>query len=377
MTIFDIELSTITPVHIGDGVTLHNKFDYIFDRQTTSRLNEEAILSKYSERLVSGRDGTYPAPGSLLATSDMDNPELIRYAIPGAPRSGKGFSELKSCIKDVYDKPYIPGSSLKGSIRTALARAGYQEEHLSVEKMDLSRARKAWAGQDLEKSLFGRDSNHSLMRALQVSDLTVEEKFNKPGGGLKVYNVQVITHKSSSSPVELEGIRNGICFNGTIKIDSSLIPALSDTSLYANKARRELGFDKHANWLTTICERATRNSKERIARLQDWFSSVDGAEKIANFYAGLAAVEVRKNVALMQLGWGTGWDGMTFGALLQKDPVFFERIVEKFNMAMRSKSGLPRRVGDRFPKSRRVIMQSGGYYAPLGWVMVEFTERKP
>ncbi len=376
MTIYDIELSTITPVHIGDGTTLHNKFDYVDDRQVTSRLNEETILSKYANRMVPGRDGSYPSPGALLTAEDLDNPELIRYAIPGAPRSVKGYSELKSCIKDVFDRPYIPGSSLKGAIRTALAWEGFQEKHLSAKQIDLARYHKIPAGKDLEEALFGRDPNHSLMRALQVSDLSVEEKFNKPGGALKVFNVQVITHKSTSSPVELEGIRNNISFQGTVKIDSTLFPAENDTSEYANKVWRELGFGKHAIWLQTICERATRNSKERINQLYEWFSKVDGGERIAKFYGKLSTVEVGKDVALMQLGWGTGWDGMTFGALLQKDPVYFEQIVEKYRMAMRSKSGLPRRIGDRFPKSRRVIVQDACYFSPLGWVMVKFKERK-
>jgi CRISPR-associated protein Csm5 len=372
---YDVKLTTITPVHIGDGTTLHNKFDFVENRQSTSRLNEDTIMEKYSSRLVPGRDGSYPAPGALLSADDMNDARLFRYTIPGAPRSLKGYSELKSCIKDVYDRPYIPGSSLKGSIRTALAWAGFQEEHLSAGSIDLGKP-KAWTGQGLEKELFGRDSNHSLMRALQVSDLAIGAGNDRPGGGLRVYNVQVITHKSQSSPVELEGIKPEVELAGTIKIDGSLLPPPTDTSAYAMKVRRELGFEKHTVWLGSICEIATRNSKERISRLVKWFSTVEGGERLTRFYSGLAKVEVGKNVALLQLGWGTGWDGMTFGALLQKDPAFFEQIVQRYKMAMRSKTGLPRRAGDAFPKSRRVIVNETGYFAPLGWVMVEFKERK-
>lgn len=375
MTTYDIELTTLTPVHIGDGTTLHKNFDFVDDRQSTSRLNEDTIMEKYSTRLVPGKDGSYPAPGALLSAEDMNDNRFFRYIIPGAPRSAKGYSELKSCIKDVYDRPYIPGSSLKGAIRTALAWAGFQEEHLSTGSIDLGKP-KAWTGQGLEKDLFGRDSNHSLMRALQVSDLILGSNFDKPGGGLKVFNVQVITHKSTSSPVELEAIRNNIEFHGTFKIDNSLLPPANDTSLYAVKTRKELGFAQHAVWLDTICERATRNSKERISRLVNWFSSLDGGERVASFYSSLSTVEIGKNVALIQLGWGTGWDGMTFGALLQKDPAFFEQIIQRHRMSMRSKTGIPRKVGDAFPKSHRVIVDNKGFYAPLGWVMVEFKERK-
>ncbi len=375
MTTFDIKLTTKYPVHIGDGTTLHNKFDFVFDEKFTWRLNEDAILKKYGAQLVQGNNSFYRAPGDLLTANDMNDSQFFRYIILGTPRSMKGYSELKSCIKDVYDRPYIPGSSLKGAIRTALAWAGFQERNLKPSKDVLYQKRKE-AGQIFERILFGGDSNHSIMRALQVSDLTIDSEHDKPGGGLKVFNAQVITKKSSGSPIQIEAIRKGVCFCGTIKVDNFLFPEAKNSSPYAREVKSKLEFGKHADWFTTICDRANRNSMERIERLLQWFSKVDGGDKVTNFYNDLLNLKIGDNEALIQLGWGTGWDGMTFGALLQEDPFLFEQIVSKFNMSKPSKSGISRQPGEPFPKSRRVITHNGASYAPLGWVMVEFKERK-
>ncbi len=375
MTTFDIKLTTKFPVHIGDGTTLHNKFDFISDDRFTMRLNEETILKKYGSQLVPGSNGFYRAPGDLLSANDKNDSQFFRYIIPGTPHSVKEYSELKSCIKDVYDRPYIPGSSLKGAIRTALAWAGFQERNLKPSKDVLFQKRKE-AGQIFERELFGVDPNHSIMRALQVSDLTIDSEYDKPGGGLKVFNAQVITEKSSDSPIQIEAIRRGVGFYGTIKVDSFLFPEVKNSSPYALEVKKKLGFGKRADWCTTICERTTRNSIERIERLLEWFSKVDGSEKVTNYYNDLLNSKIGENETLIQLGWGTGWDGMTFGALLQEDKYLFEQIVSKFNMSKLSKSGIHRQPGEKFPKSRRVITHNGASYAPLGWVMVEFKERK-
>ena len=170
MTVYTINLTTLTPLHIGDGHELRQDFDFAIHGGRTYRLDEDEVLREKENQLVRDRAGRYPLPGKLLTESDYGKSRFFRYILPGAPRSEKCDARLKTFIKDAYDRPYIPGSSLKGAMRTALAWTGWVEVNPKLDRSAVGRHR-SWAGQPLEKKLFGPNPNHDLLRALQVSDL--------------------------------------------------------------------------------------------------------------------------------------------------------------------------------------------------------------
>ena len=202
MSVFQISLQTLSPVHIGAGVELRQGFDFSVHAGQTYRLDEDAILTAKADRLHPGRDGRYPTPGELLELADYEDPRLFRYVLRGFPRSNKIDARIQASIKDVHDRPYIPGASLKGALRTALAWTGWDEVRPTLDRSAIGR-RKSWAGQPLERKLFGPDPNHDLLRALHVSDLFGPDQ---PGGGLLLLNAQVLTRRASGSPIELEAI---------------------------------------------------------------------------------------------------------------------------------------------------------------------------
>ena len=127
MTVYKVSLQTLSPVHIGDGNELRQGFDFMVRGNATYRLNEDAILQAKENLVRPDRAGHYPTPGALLSEADYERDGYFRYILRGAARSGKMDARVKSFIKDVYDRPYIPGSSLKGALRTALAWTGWSE----------------------------------------------------------------------------------------------------------------------------------------------------------------------------------------------------------------------------------------------------------
>jgi len=362
MTVYSITLHTLTPLHIGDGMELHQDFDFSVFRGRTYRLNEDAILLAKPTALHPGRDGRYPPPGKLLTEADYQNANLFRYTLPGAPRSRLVDARLKSFIKDVYDRPYIPGSSLKGALRTALAWTGWPEVKPYLERNAIGRS-KSWAGQPLEKKLFGKDPNHDLLRALHVSDLFGPQQ---PGQGLLIANAQVLTKRSAGSPVELESLAGDVAFSGSITIDETLFSAL---------AERELGFSNRHHWLDELTQRAQAHSKARLRQLVEWFERADGCEDVRRFYQNLVTAELSPNQALMQIGWGAGWDGKTFWTRLQTNPQLFEQLVQDFRLHRAGRNSPPRKVGDPFPRSKRAAMiikdRIPRAVAPFGWALVE------
>lgn len=363
MTNFTITLRTLTPLHIGAGQELRQGFDFAVYQGRTYRLNEDALLEAKADRLRPDPSGRLPLPATLLDPADFDNPALFRYVLPGAPRSGKADARLKAATKDVHDRAYIPGSSLKGALRTALAVAAWPEVKPRLDRAALKPSR-SWAGQGLERRLFGPDPNHDLLRALQVSDLTGPQK---PGAGMAVVNAQVLSHAPSrgggqiQTPIELECVRSEVVFHGTLRVEDYLF----------SSSAQALGFANRRRWLDELLKRVRTRSQRRVEVLAEQFDTLPGCEIITNFYTRLSEAQLSPNQALLQLGWGTGWDGMTFGSLLQEaDPAFFAQIVRDYRM-----SKGPYHPGQPFPKSRRaaMLLKDGVTRpgAPFGWVLLE------
>jgi len=145
-TLYDVTVTTLTPLHIGTGADLWLDFDYVLHDNRTWRIDENALLELKAE---SGQSTYYKIlqnrpPAELLdARTDFapDRP-WFRYVLPGQPRAKGTGSQLREQIKDAHDQPYLPGSSLKGALRTALAWHGWQALRLQTQKTNLGRSPK-------------------------------------------------------------------------------------------------------------------------------------------------------------------------------------------------------------------------------------------
>jgi CRISPR-associated protein Csm5 len=302
----------------------------------------------------------------LLKPADFkpDSP-FFRYRLAGKPRSQEKGAQLQEQLKTVQDEVYLPGSSLKGAIRTALAWHGWAELGLKVNKSDLERNRK-YAGQSLEKQIMGPDPNHDLLRALHISD-------SAPAGKdrLLVLNAQVVTRGSLGSPIELEAVQPDTPFHLTIKVDRALF------NQWAKNNRLRLG--GNPEWLGQLSQLIQNHTAQRLKTELGWFKGRPGAEQTADFYRQLSQAQLPPQSCLLQVGWGTGWGDKTFGSHLQADQRLMEYLIGEYHLAIGQ-----RKPGDPFPKSRRstvrVIKDASGQTQqrpglPLGWVLLEMKER--
>lgn len=360
MTVYKITLQTLSPVHIGDGVELRKDFEIAVHQGYTYRLDEDAILEAKAERLENLGAGRYPPPAKLLAEADFANRRLFRYRLKGMPVSMKTFASVRSCMKDHQDRPYVPGSTLKGALRTALAWTGWTEVKPRLDRTAIGN-RRSWAAQPLESKLFGPDPNHDLLRALHVSDCFGPRS---PGQGLALVNAQVLTRHAPGSPIELEALVGDVTFNGTLTIDDTL---------FSTWAEKELHFANRRRWLDELTQRAQAHSRARILRLATWFEKAEAGTRIADFYRQLSGIQLPPNQALLQIGWGAGWDGKTFGSHLEANAQLLDRLISEFKMQRRPPKAPPRRPGSPFPSSRRVAVnvKDGAPLpvAPFGWVL--------
>lgn len=357
----------LAPLHIGTGRDLLPSYDYTVRDGRTWRLNEGTILEaqnvddrRFVERLMQ------TPPAQLLQPRDFqeDSP-FFRYVIRGEPRGLAEGACVSEQLKDPFDRPYLPGTSLKGALRTALTWHAWEKLGLWPERRRLNRNPR-FAARYYEHCIFGRDPNHDLLRALHVGD-------SHPVGmdRLALIDARVLYQSGEmASPIGLEAVVQETIFHFTVKLD---------LSLFSGWAQRHGLRMQGEEWLRDLPNIANRRSAQRLREEQAWFSRVPRADRIREFYRRLEE-KPRQNSGgfLLQVGWGTGWDDKTFGSRLRTDPNFLEGILQEYCIARGR-----RRPGDPFPKTRRVVVQvqsaPDGHFqecpiAPLGWMWVEWKE---
>lgn len=368
-TIYDVTISLLTPLHIGNGRELLHEYDYAIHDKKTWRINEAALLDAQDvddPRLAEQLARTKPVQLLNKPADYKPGSAYFRYVLGGTPRSAAEGAVLREQIKNSYDKPYLPGTSLKGALRTALAWYAWEARKLRPEIRQVGRNPK-FAAQEYERALLGKNPNHDLLRALQVSDSAELEP-----DALMIVNARVLNRGGGTgSPIELEALRPDTKLSLTIKLDRALF------SDWARRGGLELAGGKS---LSNLAQVVQAHSAQRIQHETKWFSEIRGAQRLAQFYQQLSQARLGKSMCLLQLGWGTGWDSKTFGSRLQADQAFMERLVRDYRMARGQ-----RRDGDPFPKSRRMVVayhrMTDGRVAeipgsPLGWVLMEMKERQ-
>lgn len=462
----DMTLRTLSPVHIGSGNNIE-PFDYVARNGMYSRVNFEAFseglfdlnpdhltrlstwitetaeriheldrqrrrefqnkldeerknftLSHFAENQEQTRD---------LSDRLMTDDDLAHYRC--TINTDRQY-QLKEQIKTANHELYVPGSSLKGALRTALAFAVLTEADDGFKyrlKNRLSRypdkARRLKAkrhfpdlnrletnlGQEIEQSVFrcgaqirGRTSfseiHFDLMRGLRVSDtfntdaqlavlmantfLRQVDRSNRRG----------TPRLNAQAPVLLEALLPQSSFSVRLNVDLDFVrhaqPSAKEWIELDERFERLFGFSR-AELQTLDNATASSRAMQRILRACQMFSSeiikeeVRWAERfeqndtrrILNFYNRLNALT---DCVPVRLGWGSHFMSTTVVLALRNDPILGEvmtDIVRAFEVDliwnMKGKAGNPRTRTVQlktFPRSRRMATLGSSAGAPFGWV---------
>jgi CRISPR-associated protein Csm5 len=254
--------------------------------------------------------------------------------------------------RDVYDRPYLPGSSLKGALRTALAWGLLSAEERSPTAHELA-PNPYHAAAPLERRLFGPSPNLDLLRALRVADLALVGDAEADVSVAAIYSLRG-NHLASKGPGyrwHVESLPVGTRLAGSVSLDEHLLglPAASRS------------FGSRRDWLADLPRHCVAFATE-LARREAAFYREWGPPAPLDFYRRLLdrAERAERAEGLIQLGWGTGWTAKTVGMVLQDDPRFPE-LVSRYRLDRG-------RVAPAFPKTRRLIERGNTPELPLGWV---------
>lgn len=356
----DLAITVLSPLHIGSGRELLQDYDIVPHDGRTWRIREDALLEAALGGGTDLDEALLGRPASeLLQPSDFEgHPEFFRYVIGGVPSAGTQGARVSEHIKDVFDRPYLPGSSLKGALRTLLLWGGYWDDGLALNVRRLGRdARRA--SRPLEKQVFGSSPNEDWLRALRVRD-------SEPVGAqdhLAVQTVRVYPtadSRSSGLDVDVEAIEPGTTLRAALTLETYGFEAAEAAGLRWRGKRR---------WLRDLAGLAKQHAGTRLMTEAQYFKEHGGPQGAMRFYDELIKrlLESSDDVLFLQLGWGAGWESKTLGSsVLQGDAQQFEDLLSRYRVTKER----ARQPGDPFPRSRKLALANGRPVLPMGWVAV-------
>ena len=362
------QLKTITPVHIGTGETL-SQIDGFYDNGRWHRIDIDAVLAAIPEselnRLTIALGQRNFQWKGYLAT----NQSSARYTLP-CPEDPQE-TEIREAIKHLSSRPIIPGSSIKGAIRTVLlwdliGDSSQEPFKYSVNYLQEQLRRKpnrSWAGQGIERHVLGKDPNHDLMRVVQVSDTTpIPIEALEMGVAWTVTlnrNDRLVQKREGNSEYKIfvEQIRAEQTFDFSIKIDKSL---------FDQREKRELRYSDQQEQV--VCEELAEVCKfvaKELANAEADFFDEYYLDEIVDFYDVLVRriENLPDGAFVLPIGWGTGYRAKTVTELLTGDD-------DDLMGDLRRHYRLGRRHHPKFPKTRRVLYDRQRPKSPLGWVQI-------
>lgn len=361
-------LEAYSPIHIWSGETLDKRFDaverngsvYIID---ISRLIE---LAKNMNMINIFDNPRYIQ--TILSTLNITDVEgVARYKLSGSLKlsalgGSTNVNKINPMIKLVDYKSYIPGSEVKGSIRTAILYYKCKNNPQILEKAlhNLSKALhnlsnksnvKKTAASNLEKEVLrnGKDMHYDLLRSLIISDLYPSQRDTN----LSLGEILLLTPRLRRVILLGEYIDPSTQLYGNTGI--RIIPDTYnvDKNLLVN-ACREFSRDIVIHEKTKLNELKSKTQDASISNIYD---------QLIKFYTGLEDA-LNNGSTIIRLGYGEGYFSTTIGLLLYGNKEFSTRYKALFS-----------KLNIKDPISRKVIVVKGSKIMPLGWARIELQDK--
>ncbi|MCD7854567.1 MAG: type III-A CRISPR-associated RAMP protein Csm5 [Clostridiales bacterium] len=277
---YKTKLTALAPVFIGSGQEI-NKKEYIFDRNLIYVIDPHKLMETVTNRNLTAsylrfmQDSGKPSQNRsrgygyehqrpvtlknwLYDAGIRDYEKVSAYVLKGVENldDRRSLKAIQMFIKDAYNKPYIPGSSLKGLLRNIILwnEVGKQSNSDDVKEIrrNAGNAAKnsyranelkknlARASDNMEKEFFNREidkASVSIMRGLIISDskplslddLVICEKIDySPDGTKKKPNIV------------RECIRPGTVVEFDMTIDEGIFSSVKGGEKYIAEALRKM-----------------------------------------------------------------------------------------------------------------------------------------
>lgn len=387
-----LNIETITPVHIGSGNELRGNFEYLYFQHegVLAVIDPIKVFDKigadHIDQWVAAIDQQQNILRSLPGLSKVTSKEIAQRIISiyqKAPDDGKNVVKEQIHLGDA--QPTIPGSSLKGSIRTAvLAKLikddpGFvqREENLGSPKghylsYHAKQVEAFYMGKDERPNRFGelqQSPNKDLLRFLRVGDAY----FDQNTCVVKNTVINMFRHgwgekKEESSYYEC--IPANAHASTRLQIPKELIERVQEKR-YINT--RNLDLLAIRRLLKLINDHTASLLQAEI----NFWEDEDNPLAIGDYLDHLEAIRNRvkecgENACVLRVGAASGWEFMTGGWLTGKDSMGDFILSDDAWLNLKRSLRRPKNYPDNvlFPKTKKMI--DGG--EPLGFVKLTIKE---
>jgi len=391
-TRFQVTITTLSPLHIGSGERLREGFDFIQHDGYLWVADQGALMRAILDEVRQEREDLVEAAEAITGMTLYELQEagwlreehfdlekgLFRYRLQGHTSTKEKKGELHEQIKDVYGRPYLPGSSLKGALRSVLMRCLADRDQRKPRIF--RKERKRWvrgkrvitydprfAARNMEKRHFvpadvpnRRMPNYDLWRAFQVFD-------SEPVPASTLALAQVIIFPTMTErPFDVEVIPRKVTLSAVIQVDEWL---------FRSPQARKLRFgEDHLRWFTTeLREMVNREAHARLIEESEFFDALQERYEVGTAKAVLGQLTDELNgladdEMMLQVGKGPGWRSKTLGRVLLErlSDEEFDQLVKDFKLGRK----LWRRNG-RIPLTRQLATAGSQIRSPMGWIKVK------
>ncbi|GBC95306.1 hypothetical protein HRbin16_01093 [bacterium HR16] len=379
-------LEVLTPVHVGSGDTV-NALAYLREGDTlhvvdpdrwTGWLVQQGKAEQFVRWLEEVLQITDRQQRERRTLTHFVREQLRRTDLAAVGRAVARYSlRMEECdephplrgfkthLRDARSRAYLPGSSLKGAIRTALVEELLLEDDRLEQTLlqPLQRVRptgdrralrgalkRVWEGMEQALLRGGQEkANFDLLRFVLVSD-------GEPFPHEQV-SLRKVRSEGTGRPTDtwIEAVRPG----ATTRFTLSLVPSAPLSQLGLSADLRE-----YLLWeglFEVLYERAERRLERELA-----YPYPATVRRVLQDLRG----RNRPESPLLCLGWGQGYLGTTvMGLVRDEDAQGYARLIDKMRPVLpRQGQGIQ---GARFPKTRRAVRntrQEAVY--PPGWVQL-------
>lgn len=190
----NIKIANLSQIHVGSGEMLQNHTDfvvrasangkgsdiYVIDPNRVGKLigDDLQLFQQWAASIDKGDTNSF----FQLYLKNYSISEYSRRRITNYAIGDNSSATLKECIHDGMGRPYIPGSSIKGAIRTAII-ASLADKMPKATKENLVdvllNEKKKYMDEDgmhssAENVMLGDTPNENLMRFIRVGDAFYE-----------------------------------------------------------------------------------------------------------------------------------------------------------------------------------------------------------
>ena len=190
LQIFDLTLNVWAPLFVGNGSsytkkeymynTRNGKVSFLDEQKFFSFLVEHDLVDKYGQFMLSEQSNLWAFLTKDCGIPDAELKTLTRYQIEvgDALDAEHSLKEIHAFQRDAQGRAYIPGSSIKGALRTAWLLRAILADHSTGH--NLAPSRRATFPEEkyvnllhlhtLKDGSIASDAVNSIFRGIQVSD---------------------------------------------------------------------------------------------------------------------------------------------------------------------------------------------------------------